>query len=66
MHACPKCGGTEGYYYTLIVAYAQYCEWNGEPIDAEHTFDERSHEGRILECAECGARFRRSTIERGE
>lgn len=64
MHECPKCGGTEGYTYILVVTYNQYCSWEGNLINDEDAFTRGRDEGRMVECVECGARFRRSTIER--
>ena len=61
---CPKCGGSEGYFFRLLVAYNSHCDWQGNPVNAEHTFEDGRNEGNLLECVECGARFRRSTIEK--
>lgn len=64
MEACPKCKGTEGYVYDLVVRYYQECSWDGNPTASECGQGVSGYEGRMLECVECGARFRRSTIER--
>lgn len=64
MEACPKCKGTLGYVYTLVVYFNQECDWNGNPTVAETGSGPPRNEGKILECVECYTRFRRSTIER--
>ena len=66
MNACPKCNGTEGYIYILIVTYYQECNWEGHPTASEVGAGSPRNEGKMLECVECGARFRRSTIERSQ
>ena len=66
MKECPKCKGTQGYIYVLVVRYYQECDWEGNPISAECGPGIQDSEGRMLECVECGVRFRRSTIEKGE
>lgn len=64
MKACPKCKGTEGYVYDLIVRYYQECDWEGNPTAADIGQGTPRDDSKMVECVECGARFRRSTIER--
>jgi len=60
-HSCPTCHGVTGYKYQMKIEIVQECTWDGKP----RGFDPiSSTESKQLECLDCGAVFRRSTIEK--
>lgn len=56
MDKCPKCGGTGGYTYKILVPYIQWVDWHGNPQGAE-SGTSGAWVGKIGECANCHYRF---------
>ena len=60
--SCPKCGGDGGYLYLRRVEYIQLRGWDGQYIQADPSMS-YDWEGKMAECNDCHARFRRSSID---
>lgn len=57
---CPKCGGTQGYEYSLVVEHVMNEEWGNEAScgDSEHSLQS------LVRCIDCGARFQFEALKR--
>lgn len=53
MSACPKCGGANGYFYTLVMAYSMSGSWGRE---AEVGADKTLSKPQSVRCIDCRKR----------
>lgn len=56
MEKCPKCGGTTGFTYFLLLKTSRFGDW-GQDDDFE-TDVERVYDVATVKCADCGKRIK--------
>lgn len=61
---CPKCRGSQGYYFKQVKHYQQYVDWFGRPIyadDGEYDLG-KGYESKTARCIDCDYRFNRAEV----